>query len=299
MNQRFRNLVGSKRKPSNNLATSQSNNSLNSAPATLHTSNGSVTSSAPTSSNSNTTSAATVAATTAAAANTSPSSSSSLGVARLSGNRSPGGGGLPSPPIGGPGSQGQQLGQLGGQLPAAVAAAPNVSSTSLVMNPNHNQYPSARPPSYQHANSGIGNLNAPPPHMQQTRSTSPMPPPINTGYGHMPPHQQQMYAQQQHQLLQQQQAQAPHPGPPGYPMQQQQPQSYGYQAPNMLGQPAHYNRGYGDVEGAGQRSKAQLIVGIDFVSLVMFDIVVFATRVVVKYIHLPLTSGTQLKYDAR
>ena len=77
------------------------------------------------------------------------------------------------------------------------------------------------------------------------------PPPINTGGGHAyaPQHQQQMYQQ---------------PAPPGYPMQQQQqhqPSGYGYPAP--LPGPHPYNR-LAEVEGS-QRSRAQLIVGIDFV----------------------------------
>lgn len=226
MNQRFRNLVGSKRKPANTLGTSQSSNSLNSnAPTT----NGS---------------ASTVQGVLG-------SSSSAPG------NQSPG---LPSPPIGS--SAAAPLGQQ-----QSVAAAS--SNTSLAMNPN--QYPSARPPSYQHANSGaVNNLNPAPQQHMQGRPTSPMPPPINTGYGHMPPHQQQMYAQQQ-----QQQAPQLGLGPPGYPL-QQAGQQYGYQPPNMVGTPFHYNRSFADIEGAGQRSKAQLIVGIDFVSppystLVQYD----------------------------
>lgn len=59
---------------------------------------------------------------------------------------------------------------------------------------------------------------------------------------------------------QQQQA----PAPPGYPMQQQQQQqqAYGYGAPQNN---ALYGRSLAEVEG-NNRSKAQLIVGIDFVS---------------------------------
>lgn len=80
------------------------------------------------------------------------------------------------------------------------------------------------------------------------------PPPINTGAGHAyaPQHQQHMYGQQQ---------QAP--APPGYPMQQQQ-QAYGYGAPQQANN-ALYGRSLAEVEG-NNRSKAQLIVGIDFVS---------------------------------
>ena len=80
------------------------------------------------------------------------------------------------------------------------------------------------------------------------------PPPINTGGGHAyaPQHQQHMYGQQQQP-----------PAPPGYPMQQQQQQqAYGYGAPQNN---ALYGRSLAEVEG-NNRSKAQLIVGIDFVS---------------------------------
>ena len=124
----------------------------------------------------------------------------------------------------------------------------STSTTSLAMNP---QQPLGRPPSYQYANQG-NNLGAP--HPNQGRPTSPMPPPpINTGGGHAyaPQHQQHMYGQQQ---------QAP--APPGYPMQQQQQQAYGYGAPQNN---ALYGRSLAEVEG-NNRSKAQLIVGIDFVS---------------------------------
>jgi hypothetical protein len=134
---------------------------------------------------------------------------------------------------------------------SSTPAAASASTTSLAMNP---QQPLGRPPSYQYANQG-NNLGAP--HPNQGRPTSPMPPPpINTGGGHAyaPQHQQHMYGQ--HQQQQQQQA----PAPPGYPMQQQQ-QAYGYGAPqaNPL-----YGRSLAEVEG-NNRSKAQLIVGIDFV----------------------------------
>ena len=83
-----------------------------------------------------------------------------------------------------------------------------------------------------------------------------MPPPINTGGGHAyaPQHQQQLYNQ---------------PAPPGYPMQpqpNQQPSGYGYGAPAPSGPHAYGQRSLAEVEGS-QRSKAQLIVGIDFVRL--------------------------------
>ena len=76
------------------------------------------------------------------------------------------------------------------------------------------------------------------------------PPPINTGGGHAyaPQHQQQMYAQQP-------------PAPPGYAHGGPQ-QAYGYGAP--VAGPHSYQRNLAEVEGSN-RSKAQLIVGIDFV----------------------------------
>lgn len=53
------------------------------------------------------------------------------------------------------------------------------------------------------------------------------------------------------------------PAPPGYPMQQQQ--AYGYGAPQSTN--PLYGRSLAEVEG-NNRSKAQLIVGIDFVRTV-------------------------------
>jgi len=98
-------------------------------------------------------------------------------------------------------------------------------------------------------------MNGQPPAYHQAQQAaqgrgSPMPPPINTSmqYGH--PGQQPMYQQ---------------PAPPGYPSQGQQP--YGYaQQPMAHGGGGHALYGRAEVEGS-QRSKAQLIVGIDFVSL--------------------------------
>lgn len=115
------------------------------------------------------------------------------------------------------------------------------------------QQPLGRPPSYQYANAGNSNLGAPQHPNQNRPNSSNMPPPINTGGGHAyaPPHSQQMYQQ---------------PAPPGYPMQQQQPSGYGYGAPAPQGPHAYGGgpRSLAEVEGS-QRSKAQLIVGIDFV----------------------------------
>ncbi|KAK5128921.1 hypothetical protein LTR85_000254 [Meristemomyces frigidus] len=132
---------------------------------------------------------------------------------------------------------------------ASATPNPSASTTSLAMNP---QQPLGRPPSYQYANTGA-NTNLGAPHPNQGRPSSPMPPPpINTGGGHAyaPQHQQQMYQQ---------------PAPPGYPMQQQQQQQgYGYNAPQVGSHPAYQQqRAMAEVEGS-QRSKAQLIVGIDF-----------------------------------
>ncbi|KAK4505789.1 hypothetical protein PRZ48_003754 [Zasmidium cellare] len=131
---------------------------------------------------------------------------------------------------------------------ASTAQQASASTTSLAqMNPNNPQQPLGRPPSYQYANQGNGNLGAPP-HPNAGRPSSPMPPPpINTGGGHAyaPQHNQNMYNQ---------------PAPPGYPM-NNQPSGYGYGAPAPQG-PNSYNR-LAEVEGSA-RSKAQLIVGIDF-----------------------------------
>ncbi|THZ56528.1 actin-like ATPase domain-containing protein [Aureobasidium pullulans] len=147
----------------------------------------------------------------------------------------------------------------------------SASSTSLAMNPHQHpsqqhgspqpgQQPLGRPPSYQYVNQA-GQQQQQLQQQQQMagRPTSPMPPPpINTQnpYGHLPPHgPQHMYGQQ------------PVSGPPGYPMQAppQQQQQYGGYVPqqSMVGGQYSYNRGYAS-EANNQRSKAQLIVGIDF-----------------------------------
>ena len=94
-----------------------------------------------------------------------------------------------------------------------------------------------------------------------------MPPPINTNmqYGH--PSQQQMYAQQ------------PPNGPPGYPVQGQAPYGYAPQAiPQQHGAQQDYRRP-AEVEG-NNRNKAQLIVGIDFVSLAPYHTPIVASHVV-------------------
>ncbi|KAI5357689.1 Putative Heat shock protein 70 family [Septoria linicola] len=135
------------------------------------------------------------------------------------------------------------------QSTATPQQAANASSTSLAMNPGQQPTPLGRPPSYQYANQG-GTLGAPG-HPNQGRPSSPMPPPpINTGGGHAyaPQHQPGMYQQ---------------PAPPGYPLGQapQGHQPYGYGPPQG---PHSYNRGPAEVQGDNSRSKAQLIVGIDF-----------------------------------
>jgi hypothetical protein len=127
------------------------------------------------------------------------------------------------------------------------------------MNPSN---PLGRPPSYTYAPPGGGLA----PGQAHGRPNSPLPP-INTsgqqpGY---PPQQQQMAYPPQQQ------------GPPGYPPQQQQQQQYGgapppgqYGAPPPAAHPPpqqQYSRPGAVAEVAGEgRSKAQLIVGIDFVS---------------------------------
>nr|POF23993.1 heat shock 70 kda protein 12a [Quercus suber] len=119
----------------------------------------------------------------------------------------------------------------------------SASSTSLAMN---GQQPLGRPPSYQYANQAANPGLAPQHPNPGGRPTSPMPPPpIDTRSGahaYAPPHQQQMYAQ---------------PAPPGYNPMAQQPQGYGYGAPQAIGG-ASYQQRLAEVEGS-QRSKAQLI----------------------------------------
>ncbi|KAG8624350.1 hypothetical protein KVT40_007417 [Elsinoe batatas] len=130
---------------------------------------------------------------------------------------------------------------------AAAAAVAASANTPPAMNPGqHNpQQPLGRPPSYQHAQ---GATNTP--QYMQNRTGSPMaPPPINTsGYAH--PNQGQMYGQPTAQ------------GPPGYPVPGQGPYGYAPQAVHQQPQAAPYGR-LAEVEGSN-RSKAQLIVGIDF-----------------------------------
>ncbi|OSS48940.1 hypothetical protein B5807_07018 [Epicoccum nigrum] len=128
--------------------------------------------------------------------------------------------------------------------------ASNSSSSSLPMNPQNNL---GRPPSYTFAPQQGGLA----PQQQHGRPTSPLPP-INTGAPGYPAHPQQPVGY------------PPQAGPPGYPP-QAPPGQYGaggYGAPPPVpaahGPPAAYNRpGMAEAPGEG-RSKAQLIVGIDF-----------------------------------
>ena len=141
----------------------------------------------------------------------------------------------------------------GQQRPTSLSPqASNSSSSSLPMNP---QNPLGRPPSYTYA--PPGGLGAPP--SAHGRPASPLPP-INTSAPGYPP-QQPPYP--------------PQSGPPGYPPQGPPGPGYGHGygappppgAPTPHGPPAVYNRPNAMAEVAGEgRSKAQLIVGIDFVS---------------------------------
>lgn len=124
--------------------------------------------------------------------------------------------------------------------PRASPPHPTVSTNSAPMNPNN------RPPAYPNSPPQYGHLGAPQP---GGRSVSPLPP-VNTatGHGYPPP---QVYG-------------PPAGGPPPYPP---QPQAgpYGYPTPAAPPQTYPPSRGSAvEIEGAG-RSKAQLIVGIDFV----------------------------------
>jgi hypothetical protein len=144
------------------------------------------------------------------------------------------------------------------QRPTSLSPQPSNTSTNSLpqpaqqqMNPNN---PLGRPPSYTYAPPG----GLQPGQQQQGRPNSPLPP-INTANpGYPPQHGQPMgYPPQQ--------------GPPGYPPQQpygQPPpgQQQPYPAPVAPNQQMAYNQQrMAEVAGEG-RSKAQLIVGIDFVS---------------------------------
>lgn len=255
INQRFKRLVGStRRSSSNSVAGSQSSNAGSTtnlaaptqrvspsrggvSPSPLTLPNGSAPTSNPAAAPSDDTTGTAVAAAAAAAAAAATSTAASPSST--------------PPPSGVTRNSAQLTATPNGS--ATQQPASSASSTSLAMNPNQQPTPLGRPPSYQYANQG-GTLGAPG-HPSQGRPSSPMPPPpINTGAGHAyaPQHQQQLYTQ---------------PAPPGYPMGQppQGHQPYGY-GPQAVQGPHSYNRGPAEVQGDNSRSKAQLIVGIDFVS---------------------------------
>ncbi|KAK5110457.1 hypothetical protein LTR62_005808 [Meristemomyces frigidus] len=205
MNQRFRKLVGSTRRSSNQSVTSQATNGNTTTSSSL----------SPPLSNPSIGAASTNGTGTPAAHST--TSASSIGSS------------TPTP------------------TPQGLPASTNASTTSLAMNPQQGgQQPQGRPPSYQYANNG-NTLGAPP--SNQGRPNSPHPPPINTSSGmqYAPPHQQQMYANPS--------------APPGYNPMNPQPYHTAASGYDPRGQP--YQHRLAEVEG-NQRSKAQLIVGIDF-----------------------------------
>ena len=146
------------------------------------------------------------------------------------------------PASGGSGSLPPQIQTPNGSTSAANTPPANTSQTSLTP---MNQQGLGRPPSYQNTyQAGRPQSPMPPPGQQQLASHHP--PPIDTSRG---------FVGANPQMAQQ---------PPGYGgagygqmgHQQQQPQGMGQYGQHM--RPA-------EVEG-GNRSKAQLIVGIDFVS---------------------------------
>lgn len=125
-----------------------------------------------------------------------------------------------------------------------------------------------RPPSYPYRNPNLGapqqqqQLMAPGAH----RPASPLPPPVQTS-GQVPPNQQGPghYPPPQHGAQGQGHPPMQYGQPPPYP-----PSNAGAPLPQQYGYNSVYNRPGGaavaEVEGQGRGSKAQLIVGIDFVS---------------------------------
>ena len=133
----------------------------------------------------------------------------------------------------------------GSTTTAATPPPPNASQTSLPPS-MQNQQQLGRPPSYSYGNAA-GRPQSPMPPGQPQQQMAHHPAPIDTRQSYMGQSTQQMGP----------------PQPPGYGgaygQAPQQGQGMQYMnAPHVAGRPA-------EVEGAG-RSKAQLIVGIDFVS---------------------------------
>ena len=120
----------------------------------------------------------------------------------------------------------------------------NSSTTSLPMNPQQN--PAGRPPSYSYNSAGRPTTPQPPGHTQLAHH----PPPIDTNQ-RFPPTNPAM----------------PPPQPPGYGGYSTHPQGVGGQhTMQQYARPA-------EVDGGG-RSKAQLIVGIDFVGRSLLQILI-------------------------
>lgn len=150
-------------------------------------------------------------------------------------------------------SSSPQLAQLPGQ-PAPTTQTASSSTASLPM--NHQGGAGVRPPSYSNQYTPVGRTTSP--MAQGTPRTPPTqmmggPPPINTAAtGGYPPQQGGMGG----------------PPPPAGPPQYNHPPQYGAGgAPMQAAGPQYGARNNAvEVEGAG-KSKAQLIVGIDFVSI--------------------------------
>lgn len=139
-----------------------------------------------------------------------------------------------------------------GSTSTANTPPPANSSQTSLPPPGMNQNQLGRPPSYTY-NTSAGRPNSPLPPGQQQHMAPQHPPPIDTrqGFG----------------------ASNPQLGP--------QPPQYGGAYPQGQPQPLQYQQGAynrpAEVEGAG-KSKAQLIVGIDFVSLAATQLSSLATR---------------------
>lgn len=133
---------------------------------------------------------------------------------------------------------------------ASTPPPPSSSQTSLPMNPQQ----LGRPPSYSY-NTAAGRPQSPMPPGQQQQQMAHHPAPINTNQGYMGQHNQQQMGP---------------PQPPGYggaynQMQQQQQQQQQQQGGMQYMNTQHVAGRPAEVAGDSNRSKAQLIVGIDFV----------------------------------